>query len=175
MWIDFISIPIFFLLFKFYNIFMATLGLILVSWFILTCKLLFKIKIKAFEFFSTLIITFFGLLTLYFKNPLFIQLKVTIIYWTIAMILWLSDFIGINMLQKSLSSRLKLEEKVYKSLNLSSILFFFLLGTINLIVVRTLSMQQWIYFKVYGCTIALICYVGLLYYIINKHQAKHVA
>ncbi len=117
-------------------------------------------KVDAMLWMSFSIITIFGGATLYFHNPVFIQWKPTILYWTFATVLVAAPVIaGRNPIRSMLESQIHLPNHVWKNLNISYALFFFGLGIANIAAVRWLSCDAWVNFKVYGITGLLFIFI----------------
>ena len=122
----------------------ATLIALAVVWF-------FEKKIPAMPLVSGILITFFGGLTIYFNDPIFIYLKPTIINILFAIgLLFGKIILKKNFLQLFLQGSIKLEEIGWNKLMYRWILFFIFLAILNEFVWRTQSEEFWINFKVWG-------------------------
>ena len=108
-------------------------------------------KIQIIPLIGGILITFFGGLSIYFNNPIFIYLKPTIINFLFAFILLFGKFVMNKMFIKILfQNSLKLSEVGWEKLNLRWILFFIFLGILNEMVWRTQTEEFWVNFKVWG-------------------------
>ena len=117
-------------------------------------------KVDAMLWMSFSIITVFGGATLYFHNPVFIQWKPTILYWTFAAVLAVAPFFtDRNPIRAMLEDRLHLPNHVWRNLNLAYALFFFALGIANIAAIHWLSCDGWVNFKAYGITGLLFVFV----------------
>ena len=97
------------------------------------------------------LITFFGGLTIYFDNPIFIYIKPTIINIVFAVVLFFGKFFTKEpLLKKLLGKSIKLADNGWKILNNRWIYFFFCLAALNELVWRTQSEEFWVNFKVWG-------------------------
>jgi len=108
-------------------------------------------KIPMVPLVSGILITFFGGLTLYFDNPIFLYMKPTVINLLFAGIL----IFGKILLKKPLlkiffKNSIKLEDEGWSKLNNRWILFFVFLAILNELVWRTQSEEFWVNFKVWG-------------------------
>ena len=100
---------------------------------------------------SGIIITFFGGLTLYFDNPIFIYMKPTVVNILFALVLIFGKFFSKEpLLKKLFKNSFKLLDEGWKKFNDRWILFFIFLAILNEIVWRTRSEEFWVNFKVWG-------------------------
>jgi len=100
---------------------------------------------------SGIIITFFGGLTLYFDNPIFIYIKPTVVNILFALVLIFGKFFSKEpLLKKLFKNSFKLLDEGWKKFNDRWILFFIFLAILNEIVWRTRSEEFWVNFKVWG-------------------------
>ena len=100
---------------------------------------------------SGIIITFFGGLTLYFDNPIFIYMKPTVVNILFALVLIFGKFFSKEpLLKKLFKNSFKLLDEGWKKFNDRWILFFIFLAILNEIVWRTRSEEFWVNLKVWG-------------------------
>ena len=98
-----------------------------------------------------ILISFFGGLTIYFNNPVFIYLKPTIINILFGFSLFFGKFFSDEpVLKKILGKSIKLNDEGWKILNNRWMFFFFFLAFVNELVWRTQSEEFWVNFKVWG-------------------------
>lgn len=94
-----------------------------------------------------------GGLTVWFHNETFIKWKPSGLYWTLGLVFWFSQAVlGKNLIQSLLSDQLSLPPAVWRRLNLAWVLFFALLGVLNLWVAYQFPTDTWVNFKVFGVT-----------------------
>lgn len=93
-----------------------------------------------------------GALTLILHNKLFIQWKPTIFNWAMALALIGSRFIGDgrNIPERTIGSQLTLPKHVWARLNRIWIIYFFVLGALNLYVAYGFSEETWVTYKLYS-------------------------
>tara|TARA_B100000965_G_C19331086_1_gene643051 strand:+ start:95 stop:679 length:585 start_codon:yes stop_codon:yes gene_type:complete len=130
-------------------------------------------EIPDFLFGSWCLLIPLGSLTLFFRDPLFLQWKFSVVYWLFGLILILSRLLGKKDILKSMLSlagpQLKaVEDIVWKRANYSMAFGLILLGFLNLYVIRIGDMDLWINFKFYGATIYNILLFGAVGYYIFK-------
>ena len=118
-----------------------------------------------------LLISFFGGLTIYFQNPIFIYLKPTIINIIFAFILFVSKvFFKKNFLKIFFKGSLKLEEIGWNKLMYRWIGFFIFLAILNEIIWRTQSQEAWVNFKVWGILSLTFVFTAFQIPLINKYK-----
>ena len=121
-----------------------------------------------------IIITFFGGLTLYFNNPIFLYIKPTIINIIFALVL----FFGKKIFQKDFlkiffKNAFQLDEDGWNKLNIRWTLFFIFLAILNEIVWRTYAPEKefiWVNFKVWGIMPLTFLFTACQIPLINKHK-----
>ncbi len=122
---------------------------------------------------SGIVITFFGGLTLYFDNPIFIYIKPTVVNILFALVLIFGKFFSKEpLLKKLFQNSLKLLDEGWKKFNDRWILFFFFLAILNEIVWRTQSEEFWVNFKVWGLIPISFLFTASQIPLIKKYQIK---
>lgn len=176
--LEFLPVLLFFLAFKFYNIYVATVvGIVATSLQVVISRCLRGVWDNK-QLVTLGVFVFFGSLTLYFHNPIFVKWKPTIVFWVFAIIILGSHFLT----QRPLSQRLMghiLEEKgviptyVWRRVNLLWAAFFTLLGAINLYIAYNFSNDTWVNFKFYGITGALLFLSLLQAFYLMQYMDEH--
>ena len=116
------------------GIYFATLVL-MVTYSIQFLVLLLIKKVKKIHYITLFIILIAGLSTLYFKNPLFIKIKPSIVYWGFALFFIINNIISKeNIIKKLLEEQIELDNKKWSVLSNSWIIFFVFCGILNLYV-----------------------------------------
>ncbi len=128
-------------------------------------------KIPMVPLLSGILITFFGGLTIYFNNPIFIYIKPTIINVLFGLALLLGKFFTDEpILKKILGKAIPLTDHGWKILNTRWMFFFFALAMINEIVWRTQTEEFWVNFKVWGMMPITFIFTAFQINLINKHK-----
>ena len=128
-------------------------------------------KIPSVPLISGILITFFGGLTIYFKNPIFIYIKPTIINILFGLALYFGKFFTKEpLLKKMLGNALKLTDEGWSILNRRWVYFFFSLALLNEFIWRTQSEEFWVNFKVWGILPITFIFTAFQFNIINKHK-----
>ena len=137
------------------GIYFATLVLMIV--YSVQFFILLSIKqVKKIHYITLLIILVAGLSTLYFKNPFFIKIKPSIVYWGFALFFIISYIIKrTNVIKNLLKEQIELTNKKWNILLSSWIIFFVFCGFLNLYVANYYSEEQWVGFKFYFLGIVL--------------------
>lgn len=158
---EILPVFLFFIAFKWYGIYVATVvGIVATAIQALVNKLwLGKWDNK--QLITLGVFVFFGSLTLYFHNPIFIKWKPTIVFWIFSIVIIGSQVFTQKPLMQRLMEKMVNEKGtvpffVWKRMNLISALFFIILGSINLYFAYYYSNDTWVNFKFYGITLALM-------------------
>ena len=113
-------------------------------------------KVDGMLWVSAIIITVFGGLTVYFHDDTFIKWKPTIIYWVFALAMAIAQYgFRKNLVRQAMEAQLKLPEPVWDKVGLSWMVFFAVLGLLNLAVAFILfkgNTSAWVSFKAFGIT-----------------------
>ena len=126
--VDWLPIILFFVVYKYSDIFYAT-GTAMVSSVILIGAQKFLNKpIEKVQWAGLIMIVVFGSLTIALQNESFIKLKPTVLYFVLASTLLIPQFFNKFLIKSLLDKQISLPDIVWKKLNLSWILFFVFLG-----------------------------------------------
>ena len=149
----------------------ALIPFIIATIFALILVWLLEKRIPMVPLLGGVLITFFGGLTIYFNNPIFIYVKPTIINILFGLaLLFGKHFTKEPILKRILGNALKLTEDGWKILNTRWMYFFFLLALLNEIVWRTQSEEFWVNFKVWGLSPITFIFTAFQFNIINKYK-----
>ena len=156
------------------NLMVAIPPLIIATLLSLAIIYLLEKKVAFIPLTSGIVIAFFGGLTLYFDNPIFIYMKPTVVNILFALVLIFGKFFSKKpLLQKLFKNSLKLLDEGWKKFNDRWILFFFFLAILNEIVWRTQSEEFWVNFKVWGLLPITFLFTALQIPLINKYKIKN--
>lgn len=170
---DFFPILLFFISYKCFGIYEATAiamlsTLIQVFW--------FRFKHRHYEklhVISCAIILVLGTATLLFHDPAFIKLKPTGIYWITAGLFLGSRWIGSKpLVQKMMEGNVSLPRAIWHQLNYAWVIFFVLMGIINLYVAYHFSTDGWVTFKLFGGAGFTLLFVCLQAVYLNRHLVE---
>ncbi len=131
-------------------------------------------KIPMVPLISGILITFFGGLTIYFDNPVFIYIKPTIINILFGLgLLFGKYFTNEPILKKMMGKAIALSNNGCELLTKRWILFFFALALINELVWRTYCPEKeyiWVNFKVWGMLPITFIFTAFQISLINKYK-----
>jgi intracellular septation protein len=106
-------------------------------------------KLSKMLLFTAAIVTLFGGLTLYFKDPIFIQRKVTIINALFGLLLFGGLYFKQNFIKSVLGQAMELPENAWYKLAIRWGCFFFAMAALNEIVLK-FAPDYWVSFKAFG-------------------------
>ena len=153
------------------NLSVAIPPLIVATLIALTLVWFFEKKIPPMPLASGVLITFFGGLTIYFDDPIFIYLKPTIINVLFALALLFGKyFTKETVLKKIMGKSIPLSDIGWELLNRRWTFFFFSLAILNEFIWRTQTEEFWVNFKVWGMLPITIIFTGFQIPLINKHK-----
>ena len=128
-------------------------------------------KIPMVPLLGGVLITFFGGLTIYFDNPVFIYIKPTIINLLFGLALLFGKyFTDEPILKKMLGKSISLTDEGWSILNKRWMIFFFVVAILNELVWRTQSEEFWVNFKVWGLLPITFIFTAFQVSIITKHK-----
>ncbi len=128
-------------------------------------------KIPMVPLIGGILITFFGGLTIYFNNPVFIYIKPTIINILFGLALLFGKyFTNEPVLKKILGKSIVLKDEGWNILSRRWIFFFFSIALLNEIVWRTQSEEFWVNFKVWGLLPITFIFTAFQVSLINKYK-----
>jgi len=128
-------------------------------------------KIPFVPLMSGILITFFGGLTIYFKNPIFIYIKPTVINILFGLAIFFGRyFTNEPVLKKLMGKSIPLTNEGWELLSKRWIYFFFGLAILNELVWRTQSEEFWVNFKVWGLLPITFIFTAFQIGLINKYK-----
>jgi intracellular septation protein len=113
--------------------------------------LLRRRKVDGMLWVSLAIIVVFGGATIYFRDDTFIKWKPTILYWAFGLALLVSQlFMKKNLIRVMMEKQVTLPEAIWPRLNLAWIVFFAVMGVLNLYIAFNYPLDTWVNFKMFG-------------------------
>lgn len=158
---EILPVFLFFIAFKLFDIYVATVVGIAATLAQVVLTRFFAKKWDKKQLITFGVFMFFGGMTLYFHDPIFVKWKPTIVFWVFAFITIASQFftkrpLMQRLMEHMLENKVVIPFKVWRNLNFIWAAFFFILGGINLYVAYFMSNDAWVDFKFYGISGALI-------------------
>ncbi|QFY43581.1 septation protein A [Candidatus Methylospira mobilis] len=148
---DFFPIALFFIAYKLYDIYAATMVAISACAIQVAYSWLRHRKVAPMYLVSLVIVSVFGGLTLYLQDELFIKWKPTVINALFAVVFLGSHWVGEKtMIERMIGGNISLPAQIWKRLNLSWVLFFVTISVVNVIVVYNFDTSTWVNFKLFG-------------------------
>ena len=143
----------------------ATIIALAIVWFL-------EKKIPKVPLLSGILITFFGGLTIYFDNPVFIYIKPTIINILFGLALIFGRyFTNEPVLKKLMGKSIPLTNEGWELLSTRWIYYFFGLALLNELVWRTHSAEFWVNFKVWGLLPRTFIFTAFQIGLFNKYKS----
>lgn len=140
----------FFATYKFSGIYTATMVIMATTAITLAITWFITRKLSIMPIVTLVLISIFGGLTLYLKDPSFIQIKVTIINGLFAAILLGGWLIKKPLLKFVFGEAMNLDASGWLKLTLRWGLFFLALALANEVIRRMVSMDTWVTYKTFG-------------------------
>ncbi len=100
----------------------------------------------------------FGLLTLVFKNPIFVQMKPTVINLGLGAALLIGLKLGKNPLKMMMGDALHLSDAGWRRLTFRYGLFFLSMAVLNVIVWATVPLSTWVLFRMPGLPLLALAF-----------------
>ncbi len=148
---DFFPILLFFIAYKVFDIYVATAVAIVASVAQVGWTRWRHGKVENMHLITLALIVVLGGATLFLQDEMFIKWKPTVVNWLFAVVFLGSQFIGKKpILQRMLAQNVTLPADIWSRLNLSWVLFFTVLGIVNLYVVYNFDTDTWVNFKLFG-------------------------
>ena len=135
-------------------------------------------KVGKVLFFSWLLLLPLGSLTLFLRDPLFLQWKFSIVHWLMGLILISTYYFKGPVMLKTLFSALGPQLKSAPTIAWTRVTIFIsfftiLIGFINLYFIYYASLDAWVNFKLYGVTVLnMIMISSSLYYLTSQADSK---
>ena len=149
--VDFLPIIIFFVAFKLYGMYVATVAIIVAMAIQIGLQWFRERTVNKMLLVSGVLVALFGGATLALRDPIFIQWKPTIVNWLFAAAFLGSQFIGSKpLIQRIMGHAIELDAAMWRQLNVIWVANFLVLGAANLYVVYNFDEETWVNFKLFG-------------------------
>lgn len=148
--VEFGPIAVFFATYKYADIFLATLYMVIVTALSLVISYLIDRKLSIPLMISGIVLLISGSITLLSGDPAFIKMKPTIVYMIFGGILYVGYYMKKPMIKEVLGSVFTMTHTNWMVLTRRFALYFFAMAIINEIIWRNFSESFWVNFKVFG-------------------------
>lgn len=167
---EFFPIILFFIAYKFYDIYVAT-AVVIVSTILQVTYIWFKHrKVGTMQLITLGLVIVMGGATLYLKDEQFIKWKFSIIEWLFGSAFLGSQFIGKKtFIEKMMGSNLTLPDTIWRRLNLSWASFFISVGFINVFVMYNYNTDDWVTFKTFIAPALMLVFMVVQMVFLYKH------
>lgn len=170
---DFLPIFLFFIAYKVYDIYVATIVAIVASCLQVTFFWFKHRRVETMHIITLVLIVVLGGATLLFKDETFIKWKPTGVNWMFGLVFLGSQFIGKKtILERMMGANITLPAGIWTRLNAAWALFFIALGFINLYVAYNYDTDTWVNFKLFGMMGLTIGFIVLQAIYLSRH-IKH--
>ncbi len=157
---DLFPVVLFFLAYKLHDIFVATAVAMAATFVQIGWLWIRHRQIEKMMWINLAVITVFGGATLVSQDEMFIKWKPTVFYWLIGSVLFISNWLfSKNLIKVALEKQMVLPAAVWNTLNLSWIVFFAIMGCVNLFVAFNYSLDTWVSFKLFGATGLMLVFI----------------
>ena len=137
-----------------------------------------KKKVSKVLFYPWLLLIPLGSLTLFLRDPLFLQWKFSIVHWLMGLILLITHFFKGPVLLRTLLSAVGPQLDTVPTPAWTKVTFFIsiftiLIGFINLYFIYYASLDAWVNFKIYGVTLLNMVMISLsTFYLFKQSDSK---
>jgi intracellular septation protein len=172
---DIFSIIVFIAVFKIYGFFEATAAIIVLLFISLLAYYLKHRKLDKMQAGLFILVLLLALPTLFLQNELFFKWKPTVVNWLFAIVLLATHLFGQkkSFIQKALEQQnLHVPASLINRVSVTWIVYFFLMGLINIYVVYHFSTEFWVYFKFLGTlgSMLVLAILSVIYLAPHIHQ-----
>ena len=131
-------------------------------------------KVDTMLWISLALVVVLGGATLWLHDPTFIKWKPTVLYWIFAVVLAGSHLLFKKNLIRTMmqQAQLELPEALWTKLNYSWVVFFAVMGVVNLYVANHFSLAAWVNFKLFGFMGMMLAFMLLQGVVLAKYIEK---
>jgi intracellular septation protein len=167
---EFIPVILFFITYKFYDIYTATAVIIGTTIIQVGLSWIINKKVEPMQWITLGLIVVMGGATLYLRDEQFIKWKLTIIEWLFGLAFLGSQFFGKKtFIERMMGASLELPPAIWKRLNLFWASFFISVGFINIYVMKNFNTDDWVTFKTFGVPGLMLVFIFVQMLFIYKH------
>ena len=148
--LEFFPILLFFVAYKFYDIYIAT-AVVIGATIVQVAIAWFKYrKVETMQWITLALVIVFGGATIILHDEQYLKWKFSIIEWLFGLAFLSSHFIGKKtFIERMMSSNLSLPANIWQRLNFSWATFFISVGFINVYVMYNYNTDDWVTFKTF--------------------------
>lgn len=133
-------------------------------------------KIDLMLWISLTLVIVLGSATVWLHEPMFIKWKPTVVFWIMATIFWVAErFFHRNLLRNTMGEELQLPEGAWRRLLGGWIIFFLVMGALNLWVAYAFSDDAWANFHTFGTYALMAVFILSQAAYIGRHMPEEKA
>jgi intracellular septation protein len=167
---EFFPVLLFFAAYKLYDIYIATMVMIVATLVQVAIDLVLHRKVETMRWITLALVVVMGGATIYLHDEQYLKWKLSIIEWLFGLAFLGSQFIGEKpFVQRMMSGSLTLPPVIWKRLNLLWAGFFTSVGFINLYVMFHYSTDDWVNFKTFGVPVLMLIFIALQMVFLYKY------
>lgn len=163
---------IFFGVFQFFGIFVATASFMVAVLIALGLGFMREKRLPPMPLFTAVLVLIFGGLTLYLRNDVFIKIKPTILYSLFGALLLGGLAFNRLLIKHVFSTAVDLDERGWRNLTWRWGAFFFCLAALNEFIWRSFSTSVWVAFKVWGVIPLIFLFALAQTSLILRHEVR---
>ena len=169
--VDFFPILLFFIAYKVYDIYVATVVAIAAAFVQVGAHWIKHKKFEKSHLVTLAILVVFGGATIVLQDEMFIKWKPSVVNWIFAVAFLGSQFIGNKtIVERMMSKSVSLPTAIWLRLNMSWVIFFIALGVANLFVVYNFDTDTWVNFKLFGMMGLTVIFVFAQAIYMSRHM-----
>ena len=138
----------------------------------LTAGWLLERRVSMMALVGCVAVAFFGGLSVYFDNDLFIKIKPTVLTVLLAAVIAGGRLIGRNPLGAIMGTQLRMTDAGWRAISWLWVAMFLTTALANEIAWRTMSTNDWVTFKVFGITAISLVFTVISVPIMTRHQIE---
>lgn len=174
--LDLLPVVIFFAVYRLYGIYEATMALIVAMVLLIAVHWLVKRTVSRMLLVSAAFAIVLGGITIWFRNPVFLQWKPTVVYWIFAAVLLGVDLVSSrNVFARTLGESIEVSRQAWRILNSVWVVILAAMGALNIYVAYNYDMDTWVDFKLYlaiaSVILGFIITAGFLYFFMPPEEA----
>lgn len=173
--LDFLPIVIFFGVYKYTGDIITATAVLIPATLLQMGYTWFKEKrIEKMQLVTLILVIVMGGATVALQDKTFIQWKPTVVNWLFGIVFLGSQFIGSKtIVERIMAGNIDLPNHAWRTLNLSWVIFFLLMGVINLWVAYNFSEEIWVDFKLFGMLGLTIIFIVLQGVYMSRHMKSN--
>lgn len=166
----------FFIAFKQYDLRTATMVLMVFMALMLVVAPLIKAPLSKIQKATAVVVLGLGMLTVFFQDDRFIQLKSTIVNGSIALVLLGSHFVGKQtLLERLIGDKVLAPVAMLRRINGGAVGHFSMIATLNLYVAYNFSESVWMNFKIFGIAALNFVFIGGAMFYLRDYLKSYLA